>query len=841
LKRDQIKLSLASFFLPVALALIVFAVTDIYPFGERTFMRVDMALQYSSFLSYLSSILHGKNDLFYSFSMNGGSNFFFLNAYYLTNPINYLMTFFSRQQLPYALSWLILLRFGLCGLTSGWYFRSLGKIQWRSLIFSTSYAFIAYTMINAENYFFVDGVIFLPLVLLGIERLMRNHSILTYVLTLAATLITQFYMGFMICIFAVIYFLFRWFLENQGGITYAGLKKVGEFITASLLGGMISALVLIPVAKALSGSPKFSDPGLLKLELNFPLIDLLSKNVWGAYNSHEFKVGLPAIYSGTLVTLLTILFFFNRRISVREKLLSAGVLLILIASFQVSGLNYFWHGLAEPAWWPYRYSFIFSFWLIRLAWRCAEEFSGITKQHLAIAVLLGACSLLFVFLKGFHYLDSVKIGSEFALFLALSALILYLIQHQDLPVKKPILLLIPILAFFSLGLNSWAILDSNTAESLPIAPYQEHVSKVESLLNQISEADQGIFRIENQDKRNYNDPMMFNYAGLSHYSSTANMQELKLLSRIGLQQLWYWTDYHRSLPVASESLMGVKYLLGAEEKTGKPYPRDFTAGNYYASQNPYALPLSFLVPQKIIRPIEFQDDIFIYLNRIFRSLSNSEFGDIFSPVPAIKKDNADGSTVWTLEAETNDAIYMYRFDALNQADIYQLNGKPLPAIEEEFHHGPYRFGSLSEGDQLKITVLPGEDVPADVQRDFYSEDLSVLQKYVSAIQEQAVPLEMVSSSHLRGSYTAVNEGDYLFFSIPFSEGWQVTIDDASQIAIPGPNDLLAVRTIPGTHQFSLRFTPPGFSTGVRLSLAGLIVLAALCLLKKKSAGKQSAE
>ena len=116
---------ISAFFAPVLLLLSVFMNLSVYPFGEGTFLRADMNSQYSAFLTYLRSIFLGENDLFYSFSMNSGGNFYFLFAYYLANPLNWLLALVPAERIPNAITWMILLRFGLCSLTMSLYLRRI--------------------------------------------------------------------------------------------------------------------------------------------------------------------------------------------------------------------------------------------------------------------------------------------------------------------------------------------------------------------------------------------------------------------------------------------------------------------------------------------------------------------------------------------------------------------------------------------------------------------------------------------------------------------------------------------------------------------------------------------
>ena len=832
MNRRNLILSLASFFLPVGVTLIVFARVGIYPFGELTFMRIDMALQYSSFLSSLKEILSGNNDLFYSFSLNGGGNFFFLNAYYLANPINYLMVLFPLEELPNALSWLILLRIGLCGLTSGLYLRKIGKNKAVSLLFSTSYALMTYNMVNAENYFFIDGVIFLPLVLIGIENIFQKQKISSYVIALALTLMIQFYIGYMICIFSCIYFLFRWYQENANRSQKTDWGKFGRFILGSLLAGGIAAFVLLPVAKGLAGSPKTSNPDLLTSQPNFQFFDLLSKNVLGAYDSNEYKVGLPGIYCGTFMNILIILYFLNPRITGRDKRLTGTVFMFLWLSFYIFGLNVIWHGLAEPAWWPYRYSFVFSFWMIRTAWLGYQKLDGLRKYHFLLAAILGLLPIVYTFVYPKPYNQTGEIISE-CIFSLLLVFFLFLTTTHFNKVRVVSQVIIAGIAITSLGANTAKILRTNISESLPTAEYREHVIKSEHLINNIKQQDPEFYRTESLVMRNYNDPLMFDYYGLSHYSSTANMHALKTLENLGIQQLWYWTRYSIGVPVGTDSLFGIRYLILENNAENKPYSTIFSESDYIVSKNLFALPIGMVVPQKIIRQIDQLDNPYESLNQIFHNLTEADYGNIYRPIETTKTIEKDGTQVWEINIDTTDALYMYRFDALNNPDEIKCNQNIVPLIKEDFYHNSYRLGSFKEGDLLQIKAPKGADIPDDLKRLFYSENLEALGQYSESIQKNAIRLKKVSSSYLQGDYTSTKDDNYLFFSIPYDVGWQSWIDGKEQLVIPSENGMMIVKANRGSHVIELKYTPPGFKTGAIISAISLLIFILLSVFRNK--------
>lgn len=507
----SITIFIAAFAAPVVLLFIVLLRLGVTPFGAITFLRVDMNQQYSAFLTYLRSIVQGENDLFYSFSMNGGGNFYFLFAYYLANPINWMMAFVPMEMIPDAITWLILLRFGLCGLAMCCYLYRIKpeSFGWGTLLFSTSYALMSFTLVCAENYFFLDGVILLPFVLIGIEDIFERKTFTAYALALGSMLLIQFYFGYMVCLFSVLYFLFKWLLiAEKNGPDWIAARR---FFIGSLIAGMVAAIILVPTFRALGSSVKSPPETISFLETKFPFFDLVGRMRTGAYMADDWKEGLPNVYSGALVTVLFVCFFGLKSVGRREKVLTFGVLILLWLSFVFFWLELAWHGFGIPQWWHYRNAFLFSFWMIRAAYLV---FSRIQLQIPR---------------------------------LRMSGLI--------------------VLVLLNLSLNAAVILSENLSESKSAASYAAHIREMKPILRSLASDDGTFKRIENLAMRDTNDPMRLGYQGLTHYSSTVGSETVLFpLRRLGIEQRHYQTRFTDGTPLATVSLFGIQNVIDKDAR-----------------------------------------------------------------------------------------------------------------------------------------------------------------------------------------------------------------------------------------------------------------------------------
>jgi uncharacterized membrane protein YfhO len=313
-------------------------------------------------------------------------------------------------------------------------------------------------------------VVLLPLVIWGIEKIVKASSPCCYILALAAAIITNYYIGFMICIFSVLYmayyFFFVWNKRNY--------KAILVFGTASALAGGLSAFVLLPIVYALQGGKADSSLYGMGFRANFPLFDLFSKFLLGSHDESQIWFsGLPSIYCGLIVLVFAIYFFLLKGTGFREKFGAGLLLLIFIVSFHVNTFNRIWHGLNPTTGFLFRYAFIFSFLLTSLAYQGFVK----TKDELAVKnliIIFLSMTVLVIFIeeRAYQYLDNIKLYANM-IFLFLVLLLSYLyIKKKSAILAGSILALI---CFFELGANAYFSLDA-----MPFRNYQAYTSFVRS-------------------------------------------------------------------------------------------------------------------------------------------------------------------------------------------------------------------------------------------------------------------------------------------------------------------------------------------------------------------------
>lgn len=233
-----------SFFLPLLVMTGCCIVFGVQPFGDNSLLIIDGLHQYMPFYSVLYDKLKGGETLFYSFRSGLGINFLSLFSYYLSSPFNLLILFFKKSQLNMAVSMIIVLKIACSGMTAGIYFSSKSKKQGFSIVMiSMAYALSSYMVGYCWNVMWLDAIMIFPIIMMGLERLIEKKDGRLYCIALFYALYCNYYIAFMICIFAVIWYLLysfksikQFFFRGIAFAFYSFLAAVIEITVTAFMG-----------------------------------------------------------------------------------------------------------------------------------------------------------------------------------------------------------------------------------------------------------------------------------------------------------------------------------------------------------------------------------------------------------------------------------------------------------------------------------------------------------------------------------------------------------------------------------------------------------------------------
>lgn len=179
--------------------------------------------------------------------------------YAFGDPLNLLSVFVPKAEwMDEFYTVLILVRIYLAGLAFSAYcfFHRNGKFE--TLLGSLLYAFCYWTVFSAVRHpYFMNPMIYFPLVLLGADMIFRKKRPFVYIASLGTAVLCNFYFGYMICLLVVVYCIFRYFMIF-GKLQWKELGKwIGRFLIASILALAIASVILLPVVSCALGTGRF--------------------------------------------------------------------------------------------------------------------------------------------------------------------------------------------------------------------------------------------------------------------------------------------------------------------------------------------------------------------------------------------------------------------------------------------------------------------------------------------------------------------------------------------------------------------------------------------------------
>ena len=155
---------------------LVFYLDGFVPFGNNTPAVTDAKLQYLDLFAYYRDVLTGQNSAGYTFSNTLGGSAIAILAYYLASPFNLLVLLFKKEQMNLFLEVLITAKLSASSAAFSWFIghrfrnRVPGEI---ALVLSVSYGLMQYTLAQGSNVMWLDGVILLPFIVLGVHKTAR--------------------------------------------------------------------------------------------------------------------------------------------------------------------------------------------------------------------------------------------------------------------------------------------------------------------------------------------------------------------------------------------------------------------------------------------------------------------------------------------------------------------------------------------------------------------------------------------------------------------------------------------------------------------------------------------
>ena len=875
-----------AFAIPCVGMLFVMLISQYEPFGKYSMLYSDMYHQYYPFFVEFRNAIRSGDGILYTWSVGLGMDYLGLIAYYLASPLNLLSVLVPEDFLLEYFSLLVPIKLGLAGLFFAIFLKGLfGRNDVSVSVFGGLYGLCAWALGFQWNIMWVDSFALLPLVALGTVRLLKEKKCVLYTLSLFLSVFANYYIGLFTCIFVFLLFFVYQICRWGGWKKFFGdLLRIGCF---SILAIGMTAVLELPALAALqttqSSVNKFPTGFRLNIASSHDIKGLLDAmrqvagNMGGALKPN-FKEGLPNVYCGIISVFLMFLYLLAKDVRLRDKICAVCLLLFFNVSFIIRQLDYIWHGFHFTNMIPYRFSFLYSFVVLYMAYRAWLLRSRFTGKQMVLAGVLAAAVLACS--ESLTETVEVKLLAweiDFPLYFVynLVFLVLYLTAmlcghvEQTLPedadpaqilrAKREARIQRQRASGLVLGVVCVELIANLVCFGLyftgtGVSNYPKGTTYTASVIRYMKEREEKkgnlFYRAETTHSQTLNDGALNDYHGITAFTSSANVKTTLFMQSLGFSAKNTYNRYlyEESSPV-SNLFLGLKYMIDRDgkDKSSSFFKEVNSFGDTTLLENQAYLPIGFLTePELVELTFDSSSNAFEFQNRLFAAATGTQ-GTVWHRIPGenlalstsgatITESNASGYCKYTDTEQNGHVTYSYiahrdgflciHLNLPKRNDFYVIvNGVEL---YKETISLPQMLavGDVQTGDVIDIRIVcdAGENSTMTVNAAVL--DQEVFREGYEILNASTLELTEFESTHLEGTIRCDRDG-LLYTSIPQNGNWKVTVDgEAVETKLVG-DCMTAVELTEGTHDITFTYRNAAFSLGWKVSLVSFAVFALL--------------
>jgi uncharacterized membrane protein YfhO len=870
---------LLSFAIPFLLMCAAFAVMGCQPFGDKQILVTDLWHQYYPFLVDFQDKLKNGESLFWSWTQGGGTNYFALMSYYLASPLNFLTVFLPYDVLRIFLTFSVALKIGLAGCFFAIFLRYTFKRDDISLvIFSIGFALCAFFMGYYWCEIWLDTVALTPLVVMGFVAMMRENKYRLFIITLALSVLSNYYIGLFTCIF-----IFLCFIGYQV-CKWDGLKKFGkDFLhigVSTVISLLLTTFLILPAYFGLQNTHAAGSTFPTGYQINIgssnDLLGTLDAIRQVIANSIAFikpatTEGLPNIACGVISIVLAIMFFLSKKIKRREKIFNICLLFLLVMSFIIRQLDYMWHGFHFTNMIPYRFSYLVSFILVVMAFRA---FAAIDLANYFDLVIVTLVTALIVLLSiGVEEVLAI-VGTAIIAVVILAMLFLYK-RHT---IGKEVLCII-LTAIVVIQGGATAYMGVSTTTVTGTYDYPRGESNTENVVNYMQETEKDtteLWRAEFTSTQTLCDSSLNKFNGISMFNSMTNESFTRFAENFGLMG-WLSGNrytYAESSPITN-LFMNLKYVISRDGNYNNyQYLSEvYSSGSVKLTKNSSYIPMGFMTSTNLLNyqgeddedtynPFEKQNEFFklatgidedVYTALDVVSQGHTDYAQF--PVNRLSYGNYSFSSTdsseaphlkWNYTAEKSG--YYYAYVQITDGDniTVMCNDAARTGTSSFYIKRPYimSIGYFNKGDKISIysDLEAGASGSATIYVNYFNSD--VYDKGYDVLDDSVMTTTSLTGSSMEGEID-VKEDGLFYTSVPYesgktdddtligklfaseNEGWTAYVDGEKVEITPIANALVSFKLSKGKHTIRLSYLPKGFIKGAILSVIALLAFIAL--------------
>lgn len=784
----------ACFAFSVALFVALAVAGHVYPFGDNSFLTNDLKYQYIDFFAWFRRVLLGEASLRYSFSQGLGMNTWGLYSYYLASPFNLLCALFPADKLTLFVFVISALKLGCIHISSAWYVQKRFDLpKPAAFLLSLSFTFCSWTISNLRNPLWIDCLILLPICAYGCYELIRKQRMIRLVIATALNVMFCWYTAYISILFLCIFVLVEFvdYVAEEGFSWKLMLDRALRSAGAIVLGLLLSAWTFLPTILAMSkGGPVLALGPLLKTSLK-SLITGFLPCMWVSNES------TPQFYCGIIMMLLAVNLLVNRTVSIKTRIATLVVTIILVASSVLSPLEYIWCGMRVPNGFYSRTAFLLSFFTLWAA--------GYTLQKLKERPTLRRAHRPVIIMP----------------LLALTAIELFANAHV-----------------------MWNQLYTGYSEEANSAYVASATDTITAIQDQTSASFYRIDRTTTRvDSAALNEGLALGYNQLSSYSSANNPQAIALLNSLGYSSVGEFSTRYAEPILTVDALLGVKYAIAEHAPSGYAAMTEIADTASAVYENPYALSVGVMASNDIQNCTLKGENPFEKQNDLYSKILGREVM-LYTKIEAKNTEDDENLRQWNATVPSGSIGYLYINKDTTAGSYWPVTLTiDQRTIENEawrFDNNIRQIADASDAPSqhtVSIGVAEGyTDMPQDNEPVFYALNLDVFEQIINELKTSEFVPTVFGDGRIEGEYTAKDDGN-LLLSVPYDEGWNVTVNGTAAELTPAADKGLSCLSVQkGTNKIVMSYRTPGAFAGLAVSLASAVTLvtAGLFARHKKS-------
>ena len=863
-----------AFLFPFVGMLLVMLISGYKPFGQYSMLYSDMYHQYYPFFVAFRRSLRTGQSLLYNWSIGMGIDYLGLISYYLASPLNLLSVLVPEKLLLSYFSLLMPIKLGLAGLFFALMLRRLyGKNDFSITVFGGLYALCAWALGYQWNVMWLDSFALLPLVVLGEIALLREKRFFLYTMALFFAVFSNYYVGFFVCVFVALVFV-CYEICRFPGWKRAGLDLVRIALFSLLAIGM-TAILELPALAALQTTQSSVNQFPKGFRLNIAtkntlkgLLDAMRQvagNMGGGLEPN-FKEGLPNLYCGVGTILLAWLFLMAKEVKLRDKVCCVTLLLFFMLSFIIRQLDYIWHGFHFPNMIPYRFSFLYSFVLLYMAYRGWLLRRRFRAAHILAAALLTAgvlcCSKDLLTTQGVDFLDGtleipVYILYNLGFLIAFTGALLYGTIRFPVPENPTpeeigdiryrqsrcrVYARRGVLAVAVIELTANLLAFGLYFPGTSVRDYPKGTEAAASMFRYLKEREkEPFYRAETTHSQTLNDDALNGYNGISAFTSSANVRVTEFMKALGYGAKNTYNRYcfEESSPVAN-LFLDLKYMIERDgrDRTSSVFSEVHHYEKVYLLENTAYLHLGFLA-EETLAELDFSggDNAFFFQNALFSAATGLD-ANVWTPIVGsgmtvlgngtqVEESQVQGRVSYG-ECETGAYVsYFFTADrpgfacihldlpkrndfvvAVNGVDVYRETIS-LPQM--------LAVGDLNPGDAVEVRVLCKKDETGSMTVTAALLDEDLFRWGYSILNASTLHLTSFRQTRVEGSIRCDRDG-LLYTSVPQNGNWHLYVDGQEVEPTLVGDCMISVSLTQGEHSIVLKYRNRAFALGAAVTI-----------------------